>query len=153
LQHEAYHGIAAQAALFLSGVLEGTCCIVVPAGVDAPAPLRFYMTYCDHNRARPKALGKPCKEKAMLEECWWDGQGYSNCSCDRGRLARDAPCVHKLLLVALGAPVTEQRNLPTAMELGRGAELVEQLGADSTGCFYATRSSPKGVSPVHKMLH
>jgi hypothetical protein len=111
------------------------------------------MTYWDHNRARPKALGKPSKEKALLEECWWDCSGYSNCSCDRGRLARDAPCVHKLVLAALGAPGSEHKGLPTARELGRGAGLVEQVGADSSGCFFAARSSPKGVSPAHKMLH
>ncbi|GAQ89791.1 hypothetical protein KFL_005630040 [Klebsormidium nitens] len=93
------------------------------------------------------------EEKALLEECWWDSQGYSNCSCDRGRLARDAPCVHKLVLAALGAPGSEQRGLPTARELGRGAGLVEQVGADSTGRFFAARSSPRGVSPAHKMLH
>jgi hypothetical protein len=111
------------------------------------------MTYWDHNRARPKALGKPSKEKALLEECWWDSQGHSNCSCDCGRLARDAACVHKLVLAALGAPGSEQRGLPTAKELGREAGLVEQVGADSTGRFYAARCSPRGVSPAHKMLH
>ncbi|GAQ92468.1 hypothetical protein KFL_010210010, partial [Klebsormidium nitens] len=148
-------GIPAQAGLFLSGVLEGTCRIVVPAGVDAcaPGPLRLYMTHWDHNRARPKALGKPSKEKALLEECWWDSQGYSNCSCDRGRLARDAPCVHKLVLAALRSTGLQQGDLPTARELGRGAGLVEQVGTDSTGRFFAVRSSPKGVSPAHKMLH
>jgi hypothetical protein len=155
LQPEAHLGIAAQAALFLSGVLEGTCRLVIPAGMDAceANPPRLYMTYWDHNRARPKALGKPSKEKAMLEESWWDGSGHSNCSCDRSRLARDAPCVHKLVLAALGATGSEQRGLPTARELGRGAGLVEQVGADSTGRFFAARSSPRGVSPAHKMLH
>jgi hypothetical protein len=129
--------------------------MVVPTGVDACGPpMRLYMTYRDHNRGRPKALGKPSKEKALLEECWWDSQRHSNCSCDRGRLTRDAACVHKLVLVALGAPGLEQRALPTAKELGRGAGLVEQVGAESsTGRFYAARSSPKGVSPAHKMLH
>jgi hypothetical protein len=155
LQPETHLGIAAQAGLFLSGVLEGTCRLVVPAGVDEceASPPRLYMTYWDHNRARPKALGKPSKEKALLEECWWDSQGHSNCSCDRGRLARDAACVHKLVLAALGAPGSEQRGLPTAKELEREAGLVEQVGADSTGRFYAARSSPRGVSPAHKMLH
>jgi hypothetical protein len=111
------------------------------------------MTHWDHNRARPKALGKPTKEKALLEECWWDSQGHLNCSCDRGRLARDAPCVHKLVLAALGSTRLQQGDIPTARELGRGAGLVEQVGTDSTGRFYAARSSPKGVSPAHKMLH
>jgi hypothetical protein len=129
--------------------------VVVPAGVDEceASPPRLYMTYWDHNRARPKSLGKPTKEKALLEECWWDSQGHLNCSCNRGRLARDAPCVHKLVLAALGAPGSEQRGLPTAKELEREAGLVEQVGADSMGRFYAARSSPKGVSPAHKMLH
>ncbi|GAQ87753.1 hypothetical protein KFL_003750030 [Klebsormidium nitens] len=67
---EAHLGIAAQATLFLTGILDGTCRIVVPAGVDACGPpMRLYMTYWDHNRGRPKALGKPSKEKALLEEC------------------------------------------------------------------------------------
>jgi hypothetical protein len=57
------------------------------------------------------------------------------------------------VLAALGAPGSEQRGLPTARELERGAGLVEQVGADSSGRFFAARSSPKGVSPAHKMLH
>jgi hypothetical protein len=89
----------------------------------------------------------------LLEESWWDSQVHLNCSCDRGRLARDAPCVHKLVLAALGASGLEQRGLPTARELGRGAGLVEHVGTDSTGRFFVARSSPKGVSPAHKMLH
>jgi hypothetical protein len=117
------------------------------------SPPRLYLTHWDHNRGRPKALGKPSKEKALLEECWWDSQGSLNCSCDRGRLARDAACVHKLVLAALRSTGLQQGDLPTARELGRGAGLVELVGTDSTGRFFAVRSSPKGISPAHKMLH
>jgi hypothetical protein len=76
-----------------------------------------------------------------------------NCSCDRGKLATDAPCVHNLVLASLGASGTKQRGLPTARELGAGEGLVEQVEADSSGRFFAVRSRPRGVSPAHKMLH
>jgi hypothetical protein len=71
----------------------------------------------------------------------------------RGRLALDAPCVHKVVLASLCASSIATGALPTPRELGREALMVEQLGADSSGPFYAVRNSPKGVSPEHRMLH
>jgi hypothetical protein len=57
------------------------------------------------------------------------------------------------VLAALRSTGLQQGDFPTARELGREAGLVEQVGMDSTGRFFAVRSSPKGVSPAHKMLH
>jgi hypothetical protein len=88
--------------------------------------------------ARGLLVGQPGTLE-LLVRSWQVDQGRS--------------CVHKLVLEALGTPGLEQRDLPTARELGRKAGLVEQVGPDSTGRFFAVRSSPKGVSPAHKMLH
>ncbi|GAQ87643.1 hypothetical protein KFL_003670040 [Klebsormidium nitens] len=148
-------GIAGQATLFISGVLDGACRVLLPAGQDPEGPLlgRLYLTAWDHNRAKPKPLGKPCKEKALLQECWWDSQGRLNCTCHRGRLALDAPCVHKLVLASPCTDFIASSGLPTAKDLSSGAHVVEQLGEDPSGAFYAVRNSPKGVSPEHRMLH
>jgi hypothetical protein len=100
-----------------------------------------------------EAVGKPCKGRGLLEEAWWDGQGRLNCSCNRGRLALDASCVHKMVLAALCAGSIATGALPTPRELGREALTVEQLGADSSRAFYAVENSPKGVSSEHRMLH
>jgi hypothetical protein len=153
---ESYRGdVATQAARFLRRVSDGTCVAVLPVGQGLRGGFlgRLYLTVWDHNRAKRKPLGKPCKGKGLLEEAWWDGQGRLNCSCDRGRLALDAPCVHKVVLASLCAGSIPTSVLPTAKELSREALTVEQLGADSSGAFYAVRNSRKGVSPEHRMLH
>jgi hypothetical protein len=129
--------------------------MVLPAGQDLEGPLlgRLYLTAWDHNRAKPKPLGKPCKEKALPEAVWWDSQGRLNCTCDRGRLSLKASCVHKLVLASLCAGSIANSGLPTAKVLSRGGLVVEHLGADSSVAFYAVRNSPLGVSPEHRMLH
>jgi hypothetical protein len=153
---ESYRGdVATQAARFVRRISDGTCVAVLPVGQGLQGSIlgRLYLTAWDHNRAKPKPLGKPCKEKGLLEEAWWDGQGRLNCSCDCGRLALDAPCVHKVVLASLCAGSIATGALPTPRELGREALTVKQLGADSSGAFYVVRNSVKGVSPEHRMLH
>jgi hypothetical protein len=147
--------VATQAARFVRRISDGTCVAVLPVGQGLQGSIlgRLYLTAWNHNRAKPKPLGKPCKEKGLLEESWWDGQGRLNCSCDRERLALDAPCVHKVVLASLCAGSIATSVLPTAKEMSREALMVEQLGADSSGAFYAVRNNPKGVSPEHRMLH
>jgi hypothetical protein len=147
--------VATHAVRFLRRIPDGTCLVVLPVGQGLRGSLlgRLYLTAWDHNRATEKPLGKPCKGKGLLEEGWWDGQGRLNCTCDRGRLAMDVPCVHKVVFASLCAGSIATSVLPTAKELSREALTVEQLGADSSGAFYAVRNSPKGVSPEHRMLH
>jgi hypothetical protein len=142
-------------ACFLRRILDGTCVAVLPVGQGLRGAFlgRLYLTAWDHNCTKEKPLGKPCKGKGLLEEAWWDQQGRLNCTCDHGRLALDAPCVHKVVLAALCAGSIATSVPPTAKELSREALTVEQLGADSSGVFYAVRNSPKGVSPEHRMLH
>jgi hypothetical protein len=151
---ESYCGdVATQAARFVRCISDGTCIAALPMGQGLRGAFlgRLYLTAWDHNRAKEKPLGKPCKGKGLLEESWWDGQG--RLSCDRRRLALDAPCVHKVVLASLCAGSIATGALPTPRELGREALTVEQLGADSSGAFYAVRNNPKGVSPEHRMLH
>jgi hypothetical protein len=153
---ESYRGdVASQAARFLRRIPDGTCLLVLPVGQGIRGPLlgRLYLSAWDHNRSKPKPLGKPCKGRGLLEESWWDGQGRLNCTCDCGRLALDAPCLHKLVLASLCAGSIASSVLPTANELSREALEVEHLGSDSSGGFYAIRNSPKGVSPERRMLH
>jgi hypothetical protein len=149
---ESYRGnVATQAARFLRRISGGTCVAVLPAGQELRGAFlgRLYLTAWDYNRAKEKPLGKPRKGRGLLEEAWWDGQGRLNCSCNRERLAQDAHCIHKMVLAALCAGFIATGALPTPRELGREALTVEQLGADSSGAFYAVRNSPKGVSPEH----
>jgi hypothetical protein len=147
--------VAMQAVRFLRRIPDGTCLVVLPVGQGLRGGLleRLYLTAWDHNRATEQPLGKPCKGKGLLEESWWDQQGRLNCTCDRGRLAMDATCVHKVVLASLCAGSIATSVLPTAKERSKEALMVEQLGADSSGAFYAVRNSPKGVSPEHRMLH
>jgi hypothetical protein len=147
--------VATQATRFLKRIPDGTCVMVLPVGQGLRGGFlgRLYLTAWDHNCAKPKPLETPCKGKGLLEESWWDQQGRLNCTCDRGRLAMDAPCVHKMVLASLCADSIATTALPTAKELSREALMVEELGADSSGAFYAVRNSPKGVSPEYRMLH
>ncbi|GAQ86061.1 hypothetical protein KFL_002680070 [Klebsormidium nitens] len=95
---------------------------------SASPPLRLYMSAWDHNgEGRPKKLGKPDKTHALPEIVWWDTLGELCCSCDRGRLMEDAPCVHKLAMAALSESQALTADLPTHESLGRGAR-VERVG-------------------------
>jgi hypothetical protein len=127
--------------------------VVVPASTDRTHILRLYMSAWNHNVAQPKPLGKPSKEKALMEESWWDSTGRLSCTCDRGRLALDAPCAHKLMMASLCGESIASRVLPTAQELGKGAN-VECLASGSIGSFFAVDNNPRGasLSPERRML-
>jgi hypothetical protein len=58
-----------------------------------------------------------------------------------------------VVLASLCAGSIPTSVLPTAKEMSREALTVEQLGADSSGAFYAVRNNPKRVSPEHRMLY
>jgi hypothetical protein len=84
---ESYRGnVTSQAARFLRRIPDGTFVVVLPMGQRIQGPLlgRLYMSAWDHNRSKPKPLGKPCKGRGLLEEAWWDAQGRLNCTCNRG---------------------------------------------------------------------
>jgi hypothetical protein len=110
--------IAAQAARFINGIKSGQC-VLYNVGEDSPSTV-YLGTAWDHNNARPKPLGRPSKVRALLETVHWDTTGKPSCTCDRGRLYFDAPCVHKLALQALETP-----RLASHVSLQRGARVVE----------------------------
>jgi hypothetical protein len=116
-------------------------------------PLRLYMSAWDHNgEGRPKKLGKPDKTHALPKIVWWDTLGELCCSCDRGRLMEDAPCVHKLAMAALSESWALTAELPTHDLLGRGAR-VERIGADATGSCFAVAENLQGApGPKRRML-
>jgi hypothetical protein len=74
----------------------------------------------NHNAARHKPLGRPTKERALLETVHWDTMGNPSCTCDRGRLFFGAPCVHKMVLRALEGP-----RQASHISLQRGNRVVE----------------------------
>jgi hypothetical protein len=108
---------------------------------SASPPLRLYMSAWDHNgEGRPKKLEKPDKMHALPEIVWWDTLGKLCCSCDRGRLMEDAPCVHKLAMAALSESWASTAELPTHKSLGRGARM-EMVEADATGSYFAVEAT------------
>jgi hypothetical protein len=116
-------------------------------------PLRLYMTAWDHNGVgRVKPLGKPDKTRALLEQVWWNTLGKLSCTCHRGRLTEDAPCVHKLTMAALSDTWLREANLPTAHELKQGVR-VGRVGLDEAGGYFAVLDNPHGaLSPQRRML-
>ncbi|GAQ90555.1 hypothetical protein KFL_006550050 [Klebsormidium nitens] len=137
--------IKSQASRYLDMIGNGGCHISVPAESACP-PLRLYMPAWDHNgRGRAKPLGKPDKSCALLEQVWWDTLGQLNCTCDRGRLTEDAPCVHKLAMAALSESWIRWAEMPTRQMLGQGVR-VERLASDEKGSYFAVRDNPNGVS-------
>jgi hypothetical protein len=116
-------------------------------------PLRLYMTAWDHNGVgRVKPLGKPDKTRALLEQVWWNTLGSLCCTCHRGRLTEDAPCVHKLTMAALSDTWLREAKLPTAHELKQGVR-VERVGLDEAGGYFAVLDNPHGaLSPQRRML-
>jgi hypothetical protein len=126
--------------------------VILPAGSGSP-PLRAYMTAWDHNGiGRAKPLVKPNKTRALLEQTWWNTLGKLYCTCHRGRLTEDAPCVHKLTMAALSESWLREADLPTAQGLKQGAR-VERVGADEAGSYFAILDNPHGaLSPQRRML-
>jgi hypothetical protein len=124
----------------------------LPTGSSSP-PLRLYITSWDHNgEGRLKALGKPDKVHALPESVWWNTLGKLCCTCDRGRLAEDAPCVHKLAMAALSESWVHTAELPMRELLGKGAR-VEQIGSDATGSYFAIADNLQGaLGPQRRML-
>ena len=111
------------------------------------------MTGWDHNGlGRAKPLGKPYKTRALLEQVWWNTLGKLSCTCHRGRLTEDAPCVHKLAMAALSSTWLREADLPTAHNLRQGVR-VEMVGADEAGSYLAVLDNPHGaLSPQRRML-
>ncbi|GAQ93681.1 hypothetical protein KFL_018090010, partial [Klebsormidium nitens] len=126
--------------------------VFLPTGSASP-PLRLYMSAWDHNgEGRPKGLGKPSKTHALPETVWWSALGELCCTCHRGRLLEDAPCVHKLAMAALSESWTSTAELPTHDLLGRGAK-VERVGSDETGSYFAVADNLQGPpSPQRRMV-
>jgi hypothetical protein len=125
---------------------------MLPAEGGSP-PLRAYMTAWDHNGfGRAKPLGKPDKTRALLEQVWWNTLGVLSCTCHRGPLTEDAPCVHKLAMAALSDTWMREADLPTAQGLKRGVR-VERVGADEAGSYFAVLDNPHAaLSPQRRML-
>ncbi|GAQ93643.1 hypothetical protein KFL_017510010, partial [Klebsormidium nitens] len=122
-------GIKSQALRYLGLIGEGVCRVFVPAESACP-PLRLYMTGWDHNgRGKPRPLGKPDKVFALAETVWWNMVGELSCTCDRGRLTHNAPCVHKFAMAALSESWIQGAELPTRQMLGQGATRADGLEA------------------------
>jgi hypothetical protein len=111
------------------------------------------MTAWDHNgEGRPKGFGKPSKIHGLPEMVWWSTLGVLCCTCDRGRLMEDAPCVHKLAMAALSESWAATAELPTHESLGRGAR-VKRIGADATGSYFAAADNLQGApGPKRRMV-
>jgi hypothetical protein len=108
-------GIKEQAVRYLEmmAASEGSVCVFLPTESASP-PLRLYMSAWDHiGEGRPKRLGKRDKTHSLLETVWWDTRGELCCTCDRGRLTQDAPCMHKLAMAAISESWASTAELPT----------------------------------------
>jgi hypothetical protein len=138
--------------LTLMACPEGPARIFLPTGSASP-PLRLFMSGWDHNgEGRLKGLGKPDKVHALPKTVWWNSLGQLCCTCDRGRLTEDAPCVHKLAMAALSQSWAPTAELPTRELLGRGAR-VEQVATDDHGSYYAVEDNLQGSpGPQRRML-
>ncbi|GAQ93077.1 hypothetical protein KFL_012860010, partial [Klebsormidium nitens] len=147
-------GIKDQAVRYLGMMVdpEESVRVFLPTGSATP-PLRLYMSAWDHNgEGRPKKLGKPDKTHALPETVWWDTRGELCCTCDRGRLWDDSPCVHKLALAAISESWASTAELPTHESLGKGAR-VERVGADATGSYFAVADNVQGPpGPRRRMV-
>jgi hypothetical protein len=147
-------GIKEQAVRYLGMMAspEESVRVFLPTGSASP-PLRLYMSAWDHDgEGRPKKLEKPDKRHALPEIVWWSTLGELCCSCDRGRLMENAPCVHKVAMAALSESWTSTAELPNHESLGRGAK-VERVGADATESYFAVADNLQGPpGPQRRML-
>ncbi|GAQ84706.1 hypothetical protein KFL_002020010 [Klebsormidium nitens] len=147
----AVSSLTSQATKFLAGVQNGTCSIYElgdgsERGDEGSPGLVFLMTVWANGR--PKPLGRPSKSTALLETVHWDTLGKPSCTCDRGRLGPDAPCVHKLALAALGS---RQQASHVALQKGRRVIKVPcSRGAERVFVVYWNAASP---SPKRTMVH
>ncbi|GAQ93557.1 hypothetical protein KFL_016440020, partial [Klebsormidium nitens] len=92
------------------------------------------------------------RRRAAAQTVWWSTLGELCCTCDRGRLMEDAPCVHKLALAALSESWSSTAELPTQELLGRGAR-VERVCSDETGSYFALADNLQGPpSPQRRMV-
>jgi hypothetical protein len=139
--------ITAQVVRFINGIRSGQCVLYSVGEEDSPSTV-YLGTAWDHNNARPKPLGRPSKVRALLETVHWDTTGVPSCTCDRGRLYFNAPCVHKVALQAL-----EQPRLASHVSLQQGAGVVEApcegVGERVFGVYW-NAGSP---SPQRTMVH
>ncbi|GAQ90813.1 hypothetical protein KFL_006880050 [Klebsormidium nitens] len=149
----AVSSLTSQATRFLAGIQNGTCSIYElgggsERGKEGSPGLAYLMTVWNHNYGRPKPLGRPSKDKALLETVHWDTLGKASCTCDRGRLGPDAPCVHKLALEALGS-----RQQANHVALQKGRRVIEvpcSRGPERVFGVYWNAASP---SPKRTMVH
>jgi hypothetical protein len=136
-----------QAVMYLDGLRSGECAFY-SVGEQESAGTVYLASTWNHNGARPKPLGRPSKVRALLETVHRDTMGNLSCTCDRGRLYSQAPCVHKLTLQAFGSP-----RLASAISLQKGTRVVE-IACDRTGervfGVYWNAGSP---SPQRTMVH
>ncbi|GAQ93518.1 hypothetical protein KFL_016050010, partial [Klebsormidium nitens] len=146
-------GIKEQAVRYLEMMAapKGSVRVFLPTGSASP-PLGLYMSAWDHNgEGRAKKVGKPDKTHALPDTVWWDTRGELCCTCDRGRLTEDAPCVHKLALAAISESWASTAELPTHESLGKGAR-VERVGADGTGSYFAVADNVQGPPGPRKRM-
>ncbi|GAQ90243.1 hypothetical protein KFL_006170110, partial [Klebsormidium nitens] len=139
--------IVDQAMMYLDG-LGSEECTLYNVGEHGSASTVYLASTWNHNSAKPKPLGRPSKVRALLEMVHRDTMGNLSCTCDRGRLYSQAPCVHKLALQALELP-----GLASAKSLQKGSRVVE-IACDRTGervfGVYWNAGSP---SPQRTMVH
>ncbi|GAQ92724.1 hypothetical protein KFL_011090030 [Klebsormidium nitens] len=139
--------IAAQAARFIIAIRSGQC-ILYSVGEEESLSTVYLATAWDHNNARSKPLGRPSKVRALLETVYWDTMGRTSCTCDRGRLYFDAPCVHKLALQAL-----EPSRLASHVSLPRGARVVEVPCEEAVERVFGVYWNAGSPSPQRTMVH
>jgi hypothetical protein len=111
------------------------------------------MSGWDHNgEGRLKGLSKPDKVHALPETVWWNTLGQLCCTCDRGQLTEDAPCVHKLTIAAHSQSWAPTAELTTHELLGRGSR-VEQVATDDHRSYFAVEDNLQGSpGPQRRML-
>lgn len=145
--------LTSQATKFLAGVQDGTCSIYELGDGsergDEGSGLGLVFLMSVWANGRPKPLGRPSKSTALLETVHWDTLGKASCTCDRGRLGPDAPCVHKLALAALGS-----RQQASHVDLQKGSRVIEvpcsRGPAERVFGVYWNAASP---SPKRTMVH
>ncbi|GAQ91350.1 hypothetical protein KFL_007700070, partial [Klebsormidium nitens] len=136
-----------QAVMYLDGLRRGESAFY-SVGKQGSTSTVYLASTWNHNAARPKPLGRPSKVRALLEKVHRDTMGNLSCTCDRGRLYSQAPCVHKLTLQALESP-----RLASAILLQKGPRVVEipcDMVRERVFGVYWNAGSP---SPQRTMVH
>ncbi|GAQ92236.1 hypothetical protein KFL_009530030 [Klebsormidium nitens] len=139
--------LAAQAAHFVAGISSGQIAFF-SVGEQNSASTVYLATPWNHNTGTAKAVGRPSKARALPETVYWDTMGNATCSCDRGRLYFEAPCVHKLALQALEVP---RRASHISLQRGpRVSEVPCEGAGERVWGVYWNAGSP---SPHRTMVH